>query len=154
MPYSYQNKPMMMCLCKCLFFTPSLLTIAVDVGAADPCQLEHANGVIDFTSLGRSDGVAAFPNVSPDSASNYSSLTSFPMDPMDANRWFISTIGYSYNPCKPFTNGTEWNVWMSLFVKVSERVFSSHSSIFILSIPSASNDNRFRFALGTQDTAQ
>ncbi|CAF3675806.1 unnamed protein product [Rotaria sp. Silwood1] len=50
--------------------------------ADDPCRFEATKGVIDLTSLGRTDGKAAYPDKLPPTGSGYK---------------------YSYNPCKPFT---------------------------------------------------
>ncbi|CAF2573694.1 unnamed protein product [Rotaria sp. Silwood2] len=50
--------------------------------ADDPCRFQDPkNGVIDLTSLGRTDGKAAYADKIPPTGSNYK---------------------YSYNPCKPF----------------------------------------------------
>jgi hypothetical protein len=60
-----------------LVFTICMLNIVIDVHADDPCRLEHAKGVIDLTSLGRSDGSPAFPDVFPSVGSNFRSLFCF-----------------------------------------------------------------------------
>ena len=72
------------------------------VAAEDPCRFEYASkGVVDLTSVGHKDGTAAFPDEGP-VTSNYrrpcSSLFS---------RAFLLHLVYSYNPCKPFSEGTE-----------------------------------------------
>ncbi|CAF2639248.1 unnamed protein product [Rotaria sp. Silwood2] len=51
--------------------------------ADDPCRYQDPKkGVLDLTSLGRTDGKAAYSDIIPPTGSNYK---------------------YSYNPCKPFT---------------------------------------------------
>ncbi|CAF1486162.1 unnamed protein product [Adineta steineri] len=50
--------------------------------ADNPCRFEHSKGIIDLTSLGRTDGTAAYPDEE----------SSPPTE-------FI----YNYNPCKPFS---------------------------------------------------
>lgn len=40
--------------------------------ANDPCRFQTNNGVIDISTLARTDGKAAFPNKIPAEASNYS----------------------------------------------------------------------------------
>ncbi|CAF3633940.1 unnamed protein product [Rotaria sp. Silwood1] len=61
----------------CFAFLSSLII------ANDPCRFESSTkGVIDLTSLGRTDGKAAYPDKLPSTGSGYK---------------------YSYNPCKPFT---------------------------------------------------
>jgi hypothetical protein len=42
------------------------------ITADDPCRFQTGSGVIDITSLSHSDGKAAFPDVVPGGASNYS----------------------------------------------------------------------------------
>ncbi|CAF0927207.1 unnamed protein product [Rotaria sp. Silwood1] len=57
--------------------------------ADDPCRFEYpAKGVIDLTSLGRTDGKPAYPDKLPLTGSGYK---------------------YSYNPCKPFNEGPSCN---------------------------------------------
>jgi hypothetical protein len=45
--------------------------------ADDPCRFESTKGVIDLTSLGRTNGTAAYPDVIPSAATNYSTLLLF-----------------------------------------------------------------------------
>lgn len=82
-----------------------MLNIVFDIRADNSCRLEHTKGVIDLTSLGRSDGSAAFPDIFPPDGSNFSLLPCFLLSETNDDRSF--PIGYSYNPCKPFTTGTE-----------------------------------------------
>ena len=71
--------------------------------ADDPCRYETSKGVIDLTSVGNSDGTAAFPDATPSIGSNYSMC-----DPQgavfDLRCRFSSE--YSYNPCNSFSEGT------------------------------------------------
>ncbi|CAF3746251.1 unnamed protein product [Rotaria sordida] len=61
----------------------SFVVLSSLITADDPCRYEHpTKGVIDLTSLGRTDGKPAYPDKIPSTGSNYK---------------------YSYNPCKPFT---------------------------------------------------
>jgi len=54
-----------------------LLTVSV-VFAADPCRFEHSElGVIDLTTLGRTDGIAAFADRPTDTPILFSMLISF-----------------------------------------------------------------------------
>ncbi|CAF3590683.1 unnamed protein product [Rotaria sp. Silwood1] len=67
----------------CFAFLSSLII------ADDPCRFESSTkGVIDLTSLGRTDGKAAYPDKLPTTGSGYK---------------------YSYNPCKPFTEKPSCN---------------------------------------------
>ncbi|CAF1285472.1 unnamed protein product [Adineta steineri] len=58
----------------------ALLTSSVI--ADDPCRYETTKGVIDLTSVGRTDGKPAYADKTPPASADYK---------------------YSYNPCKPFT---------------------------------------------------
>ena len=40
--------------------------------ADDACRYETSKGVIDLTSVGKTDGTAAFPDATPSIGSNYS----------------------------------------------------------------------------------
>ncbi|CAF3738054.1 unnamed protein product [Rotaria sordida] len=63
-------------------FTYSTLLSSLII-ADDPCRYQHpTKGVIDLTSLGRTDGQPAYPDKLPSTGSSYK---------------------FSYNPCKPFT---------------------------------------------------
>ncbi|CAF5118960.1 unnamed protein product, partial [Rotaria sp. Silwood1] len=52
----------------CFAFLSSLII------ANDPCRFESTKGVIDLTSLGRTDGKAAYPDKLPPTGSGYSML--------------------------------------------------------------------------------
>ncbi len=43
----------------------------------DACRFQHTKGVIDLTSLGRTDGRPQYPDQLPPSGSNYSMLILF-----------------------------------------------------------------------------
>jgi len=43
----------------------------------DPCRFSHTKGVIDLTSLGRTDGIAKYSDRLPPTGSNYSMLMLF-----------------------------------------------------------------------------
>ncbi|CAF1007924.1 unnamed protein product [Adineta ricciae] len=60
----------------------NLVFISSVIRADDPCRFDHAKGTIDLTSVGRTDGKAAYPDKTPPTSADYK---------------------YSYNPCKPFT---------------------------------------------------
>jgi hypothetical protein len=48
------------------------------ITADNPCRFQDASkGVIDLTSLGRTDGKAAYPDVIPTRGSNYSAFILF-----------------------------------------------------------------------------
>ncbi|CAF3782498.1 unnamed protein product [Rotaria sordida] len=67
-------------------FTYSTLLSSLII-ADDPCRYQHpTKGVIDLTSLGRTDGQPAYPDKLPSTGSSYK---------------------YSYNPCKPIYRTTE-----------------------------------------------
>jgi len=69
-------------------FTVCVVILAIlspFITADDPCRFESSSGVIDLSSLSHKDGKAGFPDVVPQVGSNYK---------------------YSYNPCKPFSEGT------------------------------------------------
>ncbi|CAF1391224.1 unnamed protein product [Adineta steineri] len=65
-------------------FISLLIALSTLIVADDPCRFEHSKGIIDLTSLGRTDGKPAYPDQTPSVGSNYV---------------------YSYNPCKPFSEG-------------------------------------------------
>jgi hypothetical protein len=67
------------------FFTIAFILSLSAIFAADPCRFEYPEkGVIDLTSLGRTDGKPTYADRLPTTASAYK---------------------YSYNPCKPFSEG-------------------------------------------------
>jgi hypothetical protein len=69
--------------------------------AADPCRFEYpGKGVIDLTTLGRTDGQATYADRRPAKESGYSMLILL-------SNYFstCSILEYSYNPCKPFSQG-------------------------------------------------
>jgi len=71
---------------------------------SDPCRFEHPEkGVIDITILGRTDGTAAYADRVPSVESNYSMLILFLV--YIRTRRCLLIIEYSYNPCKPFSEG-------------------------------------------------
>ena len=80
---------MMMNSSNWLFFMMCMLNIVFDAHADDSCRLEHSKGVIDLTSLGRSDGSAAFPDIFPPDGSNFSLLLCFLLSETDDDRWSI-----------------------------------------------------------------
>ncbi|CAF1383205.1 unnamed protein product [Adineta ricciae] len=88
-----------------------VIILSAGVIADDACRFESSQGVIDLTSLGRNDGKPAYPDVTPSVASNYL---------------------YSYNPCKPFSEGECINAAVCQMTK----------------------DERYYFVLGTQDSAR
>ncbi|CAF0991598.1 unnamed protein product [Adineta steineri] len=63
-------------------FTSLLAVLTTLIVADDPCRFEHSKGIIDLTSLARTDGKAAYPDKTESAGANYL---------------------YSYNPCKPFS---------------------------------------------------
>ena len=78
-----------MMLCNWLFFTICLLNIVSDIHSDDPCRLEDPRGVIDLTSLGRSDGSPLFPGAVPGDGSNFSSLPFLLLSQTNADQWSI-----------------------------------------------------------------
>jgi hypothetical protein len=44
---------------------------------ADPCRFEHSRGIIDLTTVGRSDGNPAYLDKQPTTGSNWSTLILF-----------------------------------------------------------------------------
>ena len=71
--------------------------------ADDPCRYETSKGVIDLTSVGKTGGKAAFRDVTPSIGSNYSMYDNRSVMPRLRS---LFPSEYSYNPCKPFTEGT------------------------------------------------
>ncbi len=63
-------------------FTVILAVLSSLIIADDPCRYEYpGKGIIDLTTLGRGDGIAAFPDKISPSGSNYSMLSlSFCLD--------------------------------------------------------------------------
>ncbi|UJR08149.1 hypothetical protein I4U23_012425 [Adineta vaga] len=60
----------------------NLVILSSFIHADDPCRFDHTKGTIDLTTVGRTDGKAAYPDQIPPTSRDYK---------------------YSYNPCKPFT---------------------------------------------------
>jgi len=59
-------------------FTVILTVLSSLIIADDPCRYEYpGKGIIDLTTLGRGDGIAAFPDKIPPTGSNYSMLSLF-----------------------------------------------------------------------------
>ncbi len=59
-------------------FTVILAFLSSLIIADDPCRYEYpGKGIIDLTTLGRTDGIAAYPDKLPPSGSNYSMLSLF-----------------------------------------------------------------------------
>jgi hypothetical protein len=52
-------------------FTIIAAVLSTLIIADDPCRFENAKGVIDLSSLARTDGKAAYPDVTPSIGSNY-----------------------------------------------------------------------------------
>ena len=68
---------------------------------SDPCRYEHAGkGVIDITTLGRTDGKAAYADKVPSSETNYSKWI---LAVYMLLRRCLFVLEYSYNPCKSFS---------------------------------------------------
>ncbi|CAF1226457.1 unnamed protein product [Adineta steineri] len=63
-------------------FTTSITTTTTAVIIVDPCKYQTEKGIIDLTSVGRTDGKPAYADKTPPASTDYK---------------------YSYNPCKPFT---------------------------------------------------
>ncbi len=55
-------------------FTISLAVLLSSISADDPCIFNDVKGTIDLTSLGRTDGKAAYADRVPPTATNYSKL--------------------------------------------------------------------------------
>ncbi len=71
----------------------------------DSCRFDYpGKGVIDITRLGRTDGQAAYADREPSGGSNYSMLNLFLI--FIFIKLCLLIIEYSYNPCKPFTEGS------------------------------------------------
>ncbi len=71
---------------------------------SDPCRFEYpGKGVIDITTLGRTDGTAAYADRIPPRQPSYSMLILFLV--YIRTRRCLLIIEYSYNPCKPFSKG-------------------------------------------------
>ena len=72
--------------------------------AADPCRFEDPEkGVIDITTLGRTDGNATYADRAPLVPSGYRMLNLLFVYIQTQRCLFI--IEYSYNPCKSFSEG-------------------------------------------------
>jgi hypothetical protein len=82
-----------------VIFTISFSAIFAD----DPCRFVHPKGVIDLTSLGRTDGKPAYPDQVPTAIPFYSMFILFQILKFTIQCLII--IEYSYNPCKPFSEG-------------------------------------------------
>ena len=82
-------------------FTLSFSAIFAD----DACRFEYPGmGVIDLTTLGRTDGHAAYADKTSPSGFNYSMLILF--HTLELIIQCLLILEYSYNPCKPFSEGT------------------------------------------------
>jgi hypothetical protein len=85
-------------------FIAVLILLFSTICMSDPCRFEHpGKGVIDITSLGRTDGTAAYADRIPSGQSTYSMLILF-LAYIRTTRYLL-IIEYSYNPCKPFSEG-------------------------------------------------
>lgn len=82
-----------------IIFTISFSAISAD----DPCRFVHPTGVIDLTSLGRTDGKPAYPDQVPTATPYYSMFVLFQI--LKYTIQCLIIIEYSYNPCKPFSEG-------------------------------------------------
>jgi len=59
-------------------FTIIFAVLSSFILAQNPCRFEYpGKGIIDLTTLGRGDGIAAFPDKIPPTGSNYSMLSLF-----------------------------------------------------------------------------
>ena len=86
-----------------ILFTVSAALLFAGIRADDPCRFEYpAKGVIDLSSLAKTDGTAAFPDQPAGAGSSYSELPCW-----SKVKHCSVSLGYSYNPCKPFTEGAE-----------------------------------------------
>lgn len=81
-------------------FTLSFSTIL----AHDPCRFVDSNRVIDLTSVGRTDGHPAYADVLSPAGSSYSMLNLYHI--LKYIVQYLIIIEYSYNPCKPFSEGS------------------------------------------------
>jgi hypothetical protein len=57
-------------------FTVSFAVLALLTNADDPCRFQDTKGIIDLTTLGKTDGKPAYPDKAPTTGSNYSTLIS------------------------------------------------------------------------------
>ncbi|CAF4450847.1 unnamed protein product [Rotaria socialis] len=73
----------------------SVAHVLATINGENPCRYVDSAGIIDLTSLGHTDGTPAFPDIS-QSASSW----------MQYCDRVVSFSEYSFNPCKPFTEGT------------------------------------------------
>ena len=86
-----------------IFITVSTLLFST-ICMSDPCRFEHPEkGVIDITTLGRPDGTAAFVDRVSSTQPGYSMLILILV--YISSRRCLVIIDYSYNPCKPFSEG-------------------------------------------------
>lgn len=69
------------------------------IRADNPCRFDNSKGVIDLSTVGRSDGKAAFPDKTPPTSPDYSECIQCAV----GLRSLRSSLEYSYNPCQPFT---------------------------------------------------
>ena len=84
------------------FIVVFILLISIAT-ADDPCRFEYpGKGVIDITTLGHTDGSAAFADQFTKPPSNYSIKILFEISRFLKQLLFF--LEYSYNPCKPFTS--------------------------------------------------
>ena len=71
----------------------------------DSCRFQHpSKGLIDLTTLGRTDGTAAYADRLPSIPTGYSMLILLFVSIFI--RRYLLIIEYSYNPCKPFSEGS------------------------------------------------
>jgi hypothetical protein len=87
------------------YTTIFIVTLAIQslgITADDPCKFTHPEkGTIDLTSLGKTDGTPAYPDKLPPTGSNYSTFNLF----RGLTRKYFFVVEYSYNPCRPFSEG-------------------------------------------------
>ena len=83
-----------------IIFTIFVVILLSSTIADDPCRFVTSKGVIDLTSLARTDGTPAYLDKYPATGSNFSNF----FVKLFALIYFL-IIEYSYNPCKPFSEG-------------------------------------------------
>jgi len=93
-----------MMIIRTTIFIAVLTLLFSTICMSDPCRFEYpGKGVIDITTLGRTDGTAAYADRIPSGQPSYSMLILFLV--YIRTRRCLLIIEYSYNPCKPFSEG-------------------------------------------------
>ena len=113
----------------------------------DSCRFQHpSKGLIDLTTLGRTDGTAAYADRLPSIPTGYSMLILLFVSIFI--RRYLLIIEYSYNPCKPFSEGSACQNVAACQCEYCNRSIFLSSACYLVTL-----DGKSSYALGTQASA-